>query len=511
MGPPCRRILIRLRVTGERELAGVMSRLLARGVRRPYKRGMHHRDSRRFLRTLALLGLACGLATTAWAQPERPAPSHTWPARMSRVYAFEEQSGRRAADARPATRRGWLTVTCLESKPDGARVLIDAADADAAVAVLVSAQTTGRVTLEPEMLPLFPEVADLLTIIPEFGQTVRTEAAWTTAPDPLGRVWRFTPVDVPAASAAMLVFDGERRDPTGVEEVAGAAARLRCWFDTAAGAVLRLELVTEDPTADRRSVWRIQLARTAPLADADVLRLESELTRWQQTLVATRTLADALLAAAPPDLDDPSRPAHSDVDARVREQVDRLRRTWEALRHDCRRGTPVWRLAESALRHLPAQVTRLRGRAGLSAAWLDRLAPAWSLQDAAGQTVRSETVRDRPTLELLWDTGSRESLRMLAAVGDLASTTPADRLHVIGLNVDADLARGRAAAERVAPKLRNVFAGPALAADVPELPVARLVGPDGRIQAVWAGWTPNLAQAVAARLPKEAADTSGAR
>jgi len=210
-----------------------------------------------------------------------------------------------------------------------------------------------------------------------------------------------------------------------------------------------------------------------------------ELRRYLATVVsANRIVADAL-----------ARPQRI---AEARRQLERL---WKGLADGLARGvgSPLTLIAQSNTRQVGQQFRTLAREAAYRESKLGQDAPAWSLETVDGETLRSEDVRGKMTVECLWSLATPDfagTLRELRRVEAQLTDRPVTFVY---LNLDTDAELARRAIRQMGMGGRHLLGGPLQSVErPPTLPLVRLLDKDGVVQNIWIGWQPTYDELSAA-------------
>ena len=378
----------------------------------------------------------------------------------------------------------------LKQRGDRARLLVDLIRLDGSrigetLGGPVDIAESGARTWPDEMQPRCAPLLDALDVLPIVLHDFERGPNWTTAADELGRQMKYD-ITPPANASTLQQVRFERIDPTGASQVSGATASGVFWFDLDARRVTRVESESVDPARGVRVLARSELF-TVKQQDAEwCARRAEDCDRLMRAMRGEDRLLRAICgnAAAPR--------TWSDLSRIWSESIAELSIDAES---------PLPRLAGGWKARVESRVPELRHWAALASRWQSQPAPQWSLQDASGATVRSETLRDRPNLELFWGSASVDSLHMLETARRLRLAIPEASLRIVCVNIDNDLAAARAAATQAGVGLTHVFGGGPLLGEAASLvPVVRLIGRNGLVDGVWIGWEPRLERLVLEKL-----------
>jgi hypothetical protein len=335
-----------------------------------------------------------------------------------------------------------------------------------------------------EVLVRIGELDALFEVLPILPATLETDPTWLSGPDHFGRRWRCTRRSGNSPNKKGVRVDFVLADPTGVPEVLGQAQRGSYWFDPQAGIVRRMESEWTDRSTNQRIATVTRLHAQLRQDPVWCLQRLAEVERFLRTL----RLEDRLLDQATTEPE------------RIEQILPHIERLWTELAIELsgKHQSPIRRLAQTRRSFVSTTANRYREQAELAARWLDTTAAHWSLQTPDGDTIRSETMRDRIVVECFWSASSLWSLRSFELLRQLQEQLPADKFRVICLNVDADVAAARRAARSCGTGLTHVLAGPPVGGEPPrELPVFRVVDQESRILRVYFGWQPTLAEKIA--------------
>jgi len=390
-----------------------------------------------------------------------------------------------------------VQVWCLGRQGDQLLILLDATpSADGPLQLLYAAvfsiDESGRARLSDEILSRLAPLEGAIDLLPMLPLPVQGQMAWTTPTDPYGRQWRCTSRGADRRQSGHLRVDFQVDDLTGVAEVLGRSRRGRYWFDPILGCLSRLEVEEQDDrrhTRSRTVAGRRELLRHGP---AWAARRGDEAQRFLQVL----RHEDRLLAeiTARPD--------------QFRWLLDQLDRLWLAFQSDLepQAGSPFMRVAQARRAELSADASRLKARAELARRWLNQPARPWTLQDALGRTVTSESIRRGVVIECFWSSDSVWALRVLWSLSRWQDQPGSPAVPLVCYNLDPDPAAARRAIEICRGRLTQILGGPLRTVEpLPELPVVRVLDRDGWVRGIWVGWDPAYAaaRALAARLSQE--------
>ncbi|MBI5864886.1 MAG: hypothetical protein HZB38_10330 [Planctomycetes bacterium] len=403
-------------------------------------------------------------------------PRYTFRAGDSIEYrrTITDDDGKAAAEriefhvhTRQSDSAGMLAIVSREGGPPTAILWFDVND-------------RGQIRVGDEMRTRLEPADGVFELLPTLAPALGDQEQWLGEPDEFGRILRQRRVAETGASLQVR-FEGE--DPTGVSGVVGDALEGAYWFDAEAGLVTRVD-------AKRVQGGRHAVRVHSELIGRETLKAEqiSREARMLDRLRRVFRVEDAFLdeLTAQP--------------ARVETNIRRLEHIWsEFLDQPPRDPQSVFsRFAEAQRQRAVSAARGLRERAQLAGQWLGAPAAQWSLQDEAGKTVTSESVRKGVTVECFWSSKSSASLRMLATLAKLpAEWGPSDPLGVACINLDADLAAGQRAARACSQGVLTVFSGPPIQGETPyDLPVMRILDEKGRVVRVLFGWRPSILEAV---------------
>jgi hypothetical protein len=341
---------------------------------------------------------------------------------------------------------------------------------------------TGRRRIPVEIAPRMGPLDPALDVLPMLPVVVQNVTAWTTPYDLYQRQWRCDNQGPDTDHAGNVRVEFTEEDASRVAEVLGQTRAGRFWFDPVAGCVTRLELQEQDQTAQTRTQVVAVLRPLASHTPAWTARRAEEAERFLRTL----RHEDRLLAEVV---------NHSDDLAQTLGQLDRL---WKTFASDVQAevASPFAALAEARRQSLGSGADMLRARATLARRWLNQPARPWSLQNASGQTVTSEALRQGVVIECFWSAESVWGLRALPSLRRLPRDPLASPPRVISYNMDFNVAVAKRAIERCGQGLTNVLGGPLQDAEaLPEFPVVRVLDRNGVIRGLWFGWDENYAAA----------------
>ena len=389
-----------------------------------------------------------------------------------------------------ATFEEIIQLIVLEAGPTGAHVLaIRVRDETPASAVHFRVSDRGQIVVPEETLAR-PETAyDLYELFPMLAPALDDQTVWLGEPDLFECRLRQRRVAVDGPSVQVR-FTME--DATGVSDFLGDSTEGVYWFDGDAGLMTRREMTRYSGAERRKRTIRCQLIGRETLDDAWIDRRRAEWARF----VRTQQIEDGLLDELG---------THPE---RVNGTIRRLEHVWEEFLAQPPRdqASPLRRVADACQRRSKALSPVLRERAALAAQWIGAPAAEWSLQDAAGETVISETVRKGVSVECFWSVSATPSLRMFAVLERLRTERLPTPPSIICLNVDSDLAAARRAADKCGRGLLTVFSGPPIDGELPaSMPIVRILDESGRVRRVHVGWRASLSdsiRAVAGKAPR---------
>jgi hypothetical protein len=337
----------------------------------------------------------------------------------------------------------------------------------------------GRLRLPDEALDRVAELDPVFELFPSLPGALEPGPGWLTEPDQYGRCRRCLRAAPDAAGLVRIDFVLE--DPTGVAEAWGVSQRGICWFDPQAGFVRRLESEYTDRHAQRRILAVTRLYSRMQQEPLWCQRRVGEADKFLSTLRLEERLLDEIT----------TRPA------RVEDNLAYVDRIWSELIEGLpsQPESPLRRVARGRQTLFRAELDRYRERAGLARQWLGATVAHWSLQTLDGETIRSETLRDRFVVECFWSADSLWSLRSLETLRRAQKTLPPEDFRVVCLNIDTDVVAARRAARLCGRELTHVLAGPPVEGEPPrELPVFRILAADSEVLGVFFGWQPRLAE-----------------
>lgn len=395
------------------------------------------------------------------------------------------------ADAGSSVRRGreQLQLWILDEKDGEFRVLVDLIRLDGktiseSLGGMMFLRATGERRWPAEMEARIESLSDALLILPVVSHPFERGANWTSSADEFGRQLRFE-IEPPDAATRRQRVVFERVDTTGASEVLGETALGQFWFDLDQRRIMRMECEHVDATRGVRQRSVVEFFR---VIEHPVDWCRRRVRELDQSMRAVRSEQRARASVSMGSADE-------------RTWRD-LARVWDeslaTLERDA--DSPLPRIG-AAWRKLAIESTPALLQDNLVAkAWHAQPATHWSLQNAAGQTVRSEPLRDRPMLEVYWSVKSPPSMRALETARR-AQRELGDLARVVCINVDNDLDAARAAARKCGMEENVVLGGGALLPPASRtLPVARLIGEQGRVVAIWFDWQPRLAELVRGKL-----------
>ena len=368
-----------------------------------------------------------------------------------------------------------LRVSCLRQDGDRWLLLIDVGPIGRDVpglasGVLMWIDRRGRRAVQPETLGALWRHRELLELWPLLPEAIDPERRWSSPPDELGRIWTFE-----RAGADRIAF--EVRDPEPLGRLLGRLHRGTLWFDIEHARVRRVHALVRAGAAAPLHQRTTRLAWTQQQDEAWVRARLGELNAWLRALRVEQRLVRGWA----------TRPAAIETD------IPRIERLWRDLLASLPdRASPLRDLARSRLERLAGDAQRWRRWAAFDAQVFGRAAPAWSLPDARGRLVRSESDPPRVAVECLWSLRSEPSLRALAALGPLAREHPGVRFVAISVGAEPD------ALTSAGPLLDGVTAvagGAAMRPQAgPELPLIRVLDRLRRVRAILHGWRPDSAR-----------------
>jgi hypothetical protein len=382
-----------------------------------------------------------------------------------------------------------IQVTALQRTGEETLVLLElqhTADGhvEPAVGLPLHLDDSGRRRLPEEVPARLADLDAATELLPPLPLAVDTAAFWITPTDHYGRRWRCTNRGPDAQQQGHTRIEFVVEDTLGAAELLGRECAGRFWFDTAAGLVTRLEaqeLCRYDGRARRVSaVLKQKLTHPPQWAS----RRAEEVPRFLRALRHEDRLLRELLTR-PDD---------------VEQTLTQLDRVWSAFRSDvdARAGSPLATLADARRQRWQMRADVLRGRAALGRRWRGQPALKWTLQDAAGRTVTSETARRGVVIECFWSAASPWGFPALEAMRQLQARA-GDRARVLCYNVDDDPALSAAAIARSGAGLTHLLAAPLQQIEgLAELPVVRVVDAREIVREVWIGWQADYAAVLTA-------------
>jgi hypothetical protein len=274
-------------------------------------------------------------------------------------------------------------------------------------------------------------------------------------------------------------------DTSGAAEALGRATSGSYWFDEASNVTGRVELVEEDPADGTRTESVTVLRRRFSEDAAWCAKRADEARRMLRTFRHEDRMLDDLCA----------RPTEAS------RTLDRLGRLWDEFLYGFTRGedSPVQRLAQARQRKLAASLPALRARAIVAQRNAAQRSTQWRLSDQNGQAVGREALGSGWRVEYLWSARSVWALRGLETMRRLERDLNG-KAALLCINIDGDPPLSARAWEHCGSGLRNVNAGapPAeLGEDLSDLPLVRIISPDGSVVRVFAGWRPSLTTEIA--------------
>jgi hypothetical protein len=374
-----------------------------------------------------------------------------------------------------------IQLYVLESTPVDAHLLaIRIRDGAPTGALQFRVSDRGHFTLPEETRNRADSANDLFELFPSLAPALDNQDAWIGQPDLFGCVLRQRRT---AADASSLQIRFTVDDPTGVSGFVGDRAEGVYWIDTAAGLMTRWEMTRINPRQNRRATIRCDLVGRESVGSAWLDKRRAELERF----IRTQRIEDGLLEEV------------ETQPARVEGTIRRIEHTWgEYLAQPPRDpDSPLRRVAEVCEHRSAALAPGLRERAALAAQWLGAPAAHWSLQNTAGETITSESVRKGVTVECFWSAASTPSLRMFSVLEGLRDERLPDPPSIVFINLDSDVVAARRAAAACARDLLSVFSGPPMEGEMPAtLPIVRILDASGRVRRVHVGWCTSLVQTV---------------
>ena len=447
----------------------------------------------------AALALAVALASAcARGQDER---ALRYRLKTGDCLLYEQRATRTTLDAdQPLAQRACqLRIWCLERRGDESLLLVDLrptgdAGRQRSGGVTLHVDDGGRRRVADEVTTRLGPLEAALDLLPVLPSAAQRETEWVTAADLYGRCWSCVQRGPDADQGNRLRIDFTVQDAQGRPEVLGQTRSGSFWFDAAGGCVARLEAEEQDRYAGTRTRVVAELRQRAAHSSEWASRRAVEAERFERTLRSEDRLLQQVITQ-PDDL------------ARTLRQLDEL---WLGLTSDVDRGaaSPFAELADARRRQLRTDEALFRQEAALDRRWLNRPAGTWSLLDADGQTVTSESARRGVVIEAFWSTESVWSLRALESLRRLQTDLGRQPVRILSCNLDEDPDVGRAAVRQFSAGLAHVLAGPLRSVEsLPQLPVVRVLDRKGVVRGVWIGWQPTYgaARELAIELAKEKA------
>lgn len=385
-------------------------------------------------------------------------------------------------------RDAQVQLWCFEREREKALVLLDvipilAGGGGPMRGAIFSVDQRGERTLPPATRRRRSAVEAAFDIIPVLRRALNSELTWRSSPDYDGCRRLCTRTGPDAAADGHIRVEFRVEDPTGVFEARGVSRSGVFWFDPAAHVVSRVESREEDRTTGVRTDTVIKLRhRTRNQDNWSALRAV-EARRYVRLLETEDRLHDAILHEP----------------EKIEKRLARLARLWTSFVAGIDMGakSPLRLLAEARRRRLAQDAHRVRARAQYVQRWLGRPALPWTLQTPTGRTLASEALRDQAVIECFWSSASAAGPRILQPVRRLRDDVADEAIRIVCLNMDDDFVRSRQTANVAGKGLTHVLAaslGPV--AELPELPVLRLIDRSGRIRRIVFGRRPDLAAAL---------------
>lgn len=404
------------------------------------------------------------------------------------VYEFKAAAFSLATGELLHRRDAQVQLWCFEREHEKALVLLDvipiiAGGGGPMRGAIFSVDKRGERTLSPATQRRLAAVEAAFAVIPVLRSALSSELTWQSSPDHDGCRRLCTRTGPDAAANGHIRVEYRVEDPTGVFEARGVSRTGVFWFDPTAHVVSRVESREEDRTAGVRTDTVIKLRhRTRNQDNWSALRA-AEARRYVRMLQTEDRLHDAILREP----------------GKIELRLTRLARLWTSFVADIDAGakSPLRLLAEARRRRLEQDAHRVRARARYVQQWLGRTAPPWTLQTPTGRTLASEALRDQTVVECFWSSAAAAGPRILPSVRRLQDGVADEGMKIVCLNMDDDFVRSRQTANIAGKGLTHVLAASlAPVAELPELPVFRLIDRSGRIRRIVFGRPSDLAAAL---------------
>ncbi len=397
------------------------------------------------------------------------------------------------SDGSAATRPRVVTLTCLESDPRRAILLLETESAEARGAssvdgevlrrgVLLEIHERGEAVLLPEFAARTEGIEWALALVPDLPSSVRLLDPWTTPADLLGRRWNCRLSGPDAEFHDHLRLERQLVANDCVATMTSESLDGACWFNPRQQVLTRAQQHWTYPKAQTRVSVDLELRGIQRRNESWIQTRRFEAERFRARLRSEdRLIGEVVSAARPPD-----------------QLVADFQRNWnEFLKELGREDTPFRAMANVQGWDAARLETLHREQAELARRWMSHPAAGWTLQSPDGTTHSSEAVRGRRTLEFFWTLNSRECLRMFDTLHALAERFPPPRLAMVCLNVDSEYTQASQAIETCGQGLLHVLSGPPVGGELPsQLPVIRLLDENNRVVRMAFGYQPALQELV---------------
>lgn len=430
----------------------------------------------------ATLALCATLAAVLPVRADNPLRYRFQPGRQL-TYEYRQTVTSTGSDSLLQQATDQVHILCLQRQAGEAYFLlnwqrtVDSRPQPTAGALLYC-DNAGRRRLPPETSAQLTRLDPALDLLPMLPLGAEADAVWATPPDHFGRQWRYTSRGPDTTRDGHLLIEFALEGPRALVDLLGHSRSGRLWFDPTGGCVSRFEAEEVDRRGQHRTQVVATLQQTAIQTSAWTARRVEEANRFlRASRHEERLLAD--VALLPEEL------------PRTLAQLDKL---WTGFRTDTesRSNSPFLALADGRRQQVHVDSNLLQTRAKVGLRWMNQPARPWSLQNPAGQTLMSETVRAGVVIECFWSFESVSGLRVLESCRGLQVDRGPNAVRVICYNMDNDVELARRLIAEAGEGLTHILAGPLQDAEtLPEFPVVRVVDRQGLIRGVWIGWQPD--------------------
>ena len=383
-----------------------------------------------------------------------------------------------------------VQIWCLQRHDDDALLVVESSTvvngrAGKMHGTVLQIDVRGRRSYDPEFTDTWPAPDILCEMLPFLPSAFETGSTWTGGPDEHGQLYHCRRIGPDAQRGGAVRFDFEIEDPAGVLTALDIQKRGRFWFDTDTGLVIRSETETIDNRHDaKKLVINVLYQRLSVVEPRWCQRRLNDLDRLKRVLhYEQRELGEMYKHPAT-----------------IGQALQAIDRRWAEVMHEipARAESPLHRLAQAYRRQTAARASDLREQARLIQSWTGSTAADWTFQTPAGESLSSESLRDRHVLEYFWRSDVPASLRGFTNLRELQTQLALANVRIVCLNIDTDVAAGQRTAELCGGKgLTQVLAGAPVGGEPPrQLPILRLIDREGRVLRVYFGFPADLADQI---------------